>query len=86
MYVGENQLQEDKFSTTFVDQVLSKRQNEFDGAWDKFSRTVTSHGRDLSIPVIIYYLLSYSVASYYFKIYRLKKVKYYLLSRPLKLY
>ena len=29
---------------TFIKKVLLYRQKEFDGAWDKFSRTVTSHG------------------------------------------
>jgi hypothetical protein len=29
---------------TFIQKVLSQRQQDFDGAWDKFSRTVTSQG------------------------------------------
>ena len=33
---------EDELAHTFIQQVLDKRQGEFDGAWDRFSRLVTA--------------------------------------------
>lgn len=46
--IDENQSREDKFASTFIEQVISKRKSQFDGAWDTFSRTITSQGRGLT--------------------------------------
>jgi hypothetical protein len=43
--IESNQGIEDTLASTFIRQVLTKRQQDFDGAWDKFSRVVTSHGK-----------------------------------------
>ena len=43
--IETNQGIEDTLASTFIRQVLTKRQQDFDGAWDTFSRVVTSHGK-----------------------------------------
>lgn len=40
---------EDKYASTFVQKVLVQRQGQFDGAWNRFSKSALSHDRGSSI-------------------------------------
>ena len=44
--IKSNQDRENEMASTFIKQVLTKRQEDFDGAWDKFSSTVKKGGVD----------------------------------------
>jgi len=46
--LSEMESREDKYASTFVQKVLVQRQGQFDGAWNRFSKSALSHDRESS--------------------------------------
>lgn len=43
--INEMEKREDAYATTFIQKVLNQRQGQFDGAWNRFSKSALSHTR-----------------------------------------